>query len=120
MLNVHISWCVDVSNDVSLSDSVGRSCRRLSVGESCRVSSDGVRDSAGYGHRSILDQPCSAQRDVTLTHEMNGTTLCTMLTRRIFIATARQQIVALPGIPGGLMRLLAASIALQRLGKKAD
>ena len=68
VLNVHISWCVDVSNDVSLSDSVGRSCRRLSVGESCRVSSDGVRDSAGYGHRSILDQPCSAQRDVTHTH----------------------------------------------------
>ena len=120
VLNVHISWCVDVSNDVSLSDSVGRSCRRLSVGESCRVSSDGVRDSAGYGHRSILDQPCSAQRDVTHTHETNGTTQCTMLTRRIFIATARQQIVALPGIPGGLMRLLAASIALQRLGKKAD
>ena len=54
MLNVHISWCVDVSNDVSLSDSVGRSCRRLSVGESCRVSSDGVRDSAGYGHRSVV------------------------------------------------------------------
>ena len=68
MLNVHISWCVNVSNDVSLSDSVGRSCRRLSAGESCLVSSDGVRDSAGYGHRSILDQPCSAQRDVTHTH----------------------------------------------------
>ena len=76
VLNVHISWCVDVSNDVSLSDSVGRSCRRLSVGESCRVSSDGVRDSAGYGHRSILDQPCSAQRVVTHTHTRRTVRRC--------------------------------------------
>ena len=127
MLNVHISWCVDVSNDVSLSDSVGRSCRRLSVGESCRVSSDGVRDSAGYGHRSILNHASLCHEKYRTLYEKYRTlyekyrTLHEKYrTLHGFIDTARQQIVALPGIPGGLMRLLAASIALQRLGKKAD
>ena len=94
----------DVSNHVSLSDSVGRGLSQvLSVGgESCLLSSDGVRDSAGYGHRSILNH-------ALLCHEKYRTLYKKYRTLHGFIDTARQQIVALPGIPGGVTGLLAGS-----------
>ena len=114
VLNVHISWCVDVSNDVSLSDSVGRSCRRLSVGESCRVSSDGVRDSAGYGHRSVVWYGLLWYGMVWASLHPPPPCRCRSTPRKCtaaehdFIDTARQQIVALHGIPAaGVTRLLA-------------
>ena len=63
----------DVSNHVSLSDSVGRGLSQvLSVGgESCLLSSDGVRDSAGYGHRSILNHAYTIRICVEYTYDIH-------------------------------------------------
>ena len=54
ILDVSLEFIFDVSSHVSLSDSVRRAVAGSVRGESCQLSSDGVRDSAGYGHRSIL------------------------------------------------------------------
>ena len=105
------SWC---SQPCFVEWFSGTGCRRLSAGESCLVSSDGVRDSAGYGHRSVVWYGLLWYGMVWASLHPPPPCRCRSTPRKCtaaehdFIDTARQQIVALHGIPAaGVTRLLA-------------